>query len=98
MERNGHNRRHPSGPRLLARVDKMLATGRITDENATRLRAAAETGDFDSEAEQIRFRHVKARVDTAVDDGRLTKEEADAALGCVANGEHPRLPRGLRRG
>jgi hypothetical protein len=89
--------RHLSGPGLLARLDKMVAARRITDEDAARLRAAAASGDLDAEAQQIRLRHARARVDAAVEDGRLTQQEADTLLERVQNGEHPRVLRGLRR-
>jgi hypothetical protein len=40
----------------------------------------------------------RARLDAAVDDGRLTQEEADVVLERLENGELPRFLRDHRRG
>jgi hypothetical protein len=83
---------------LLKRVGKMLQTGRIAADEATRLRCAVGSSQFDAIVGDIRGRHAGARLDQAVGDGRLTREEANVFLGRVEGGEHPRFPRGLRRG
>ena len=79
----------------------MSRAGRITDHDAARLRAAAEAGEIDEIDEavrDIRLEHVRARVTVAVEERRLTREEADVVLGRVENGEDPRpLLRRLRR-
>ena len=88
---------HPEtdGPRLMARLDRMLASGRITSEEAARLRTASGTGELDQEAEQIRLRHFRAKVDAAVVDGRLSRSEAEVLLDRLAQGESPRILRQL---
>ena len=98
MEQEGDGReRHQGGSRLLARLDKMVAAGRITAEDAVRLRAAGDSADLEAEVRRIRLRHATARVDEAVADGGLAPEEAEALLGRVRNGEHPRGLRGKHR-
>jgi hypothetical protein len=82
---------------LEERLAKMLAAGRITADEAERVRAAAERGEVDDTVAEIRLGHVKDRLDAAVANGELTAEEADAVLERVAAGERPRLPRGRRR-
>jgi len=83
---------------ILVRVDKMLAAGRITEDDATRLRAAAETGvGLDDAVKAVRSKHVRAKVDDAIDDGRLTAEEADSVVDEVEHGHMARLRRALRR-
>lgn len=86
------------GPRLLERIDKLVRAGRLTEEEATRLRAPAETGEFDEAAREIQLRHATARVNDAVEGGTVTGEQAQAFLERLANGEDPRFLRGLRRG
>ncbi|MDQ3343655.1 MAG: hypothetical protein M3524_08790 [Actinomycetota bacterium] len=89
------------GPRrqdqLLDNLARMVQAGRFTMEEAERLRAAANSSDFDDVVGDIRRRHIQATVDAAVEDGGLTQEEADAMLERVENGEDPRLLRDLRR-
>lgn len=86
------------GPRLLERIDKLVQAGRVNEEDASRLRAAADTGELDEAAREIQLRHATARVNDAVEDGALTQEQAQAFLERLANGEDPRFLRGLRRG
>lgn len=86
------------GPNLLRRVDKLVEAGRLTDEEAARLRAAEATGDLEDVAREIRLRHARARVSEAVREGLLTEAEARASLDRLANGEDPRFLRGLRGG
>ncbi len=79
--------------RLLARVDRMVESGQVTDDEASRLRAAKTDGDFDAAVVAIRSRHAGARLAAAVDAGRMSQAEADANLERIQRGEHPR---GLR--
>jgi hypothetical protein len=88
--------RHLSGSRLVARLDTMVAAGRITDEEAARLRAAADSGTLHAEAQRIQRRHAKARLEAAVADGRMTPGEAAALVARLDSGEDPRFLRGLR--
>jgi hypothetical protein len=82
--------------RIEERVTKMLKAGRITEEEAERVRAAAAQGEADSVVHEIRLKHIKARVDVAVADGQLAPEEADTLLERAASGERPRFPRHRR--
>jgi hypothetical protein len=43
--------------RIIEQVDKMLASGRITDEEAAQLRATEGTADFEAAVGAIRARH-----------------------------------------
>src|SRR2546421_255478 len=58
----------------------MLENGRVTVEEAERLRGAACTQDFDEAVREIRFRHATERIDKAVEDGSITPEEAATLL------------------
>lgn len=79
--------------RIIGRIDKMVASGRITEDEAERLRATEGTADFDAAIGVIRARHAAAHMEGAVDAGELSQEEADGYLGRLRNGEHPK---GLR--
>jgi len=87
-----------SRERLLARVGRMLQSGRITADEAERLRCAVGSSQFNEIVGEIRGRHAGARLDWEVEDGRLTREEANVLRKRVQDGEHPRSPHGLRRG
>ena len=88
---------HAHSEGLLERLDKMVEAGRITEEEAQRLRAA-EPGKRDNLIREIRLHHARAKLDPAVADGRLTQDEADDILGRLANGERPRFLGRLRPG
>lgn len=79
--------------RLLGRLDALVKSGRVTDTEAARLRTAAEQGEFESALVDIRARHVGTRLDSAVEGGDLTRQEADAVLERVRAGEHSRALR-----
>ena len=74
----------------------MVAAGRVTSDEAEQI-AAADEGERDAAVEAVRLRHMRARVDAEVQAGRLAREEGDAMLERISNGEHPRLLRELRR-
>jgi len=78
----------PSDKRIMERLDAMVAAGRVTEEEAARLRACEGTDEFGPALAAIRTRHAKVHSDAAVRDGRLTQEEADDALARVHAGEH----------
>jgi hypothetical protein len=83
---------------LAARVDKMLAAGRITTEEAARVRAASEAGeDVERVVGGIRRRHATEWVAAAVEQGRLSEQEAAEVLGAVERGDDPRDNRRLRQ-
>jgi hypothetical protein len=73
---------------IIEQLEKMVASGRITPEEAVRLRATAGTAEFDSVLGQIRARHARVHTDAAVAAGRMSGEEADATLDRVRRGEH----------
>jgi polyhydroxyalkanoate synthesis regulator phasin len=74
--------------RIIEQLDRMVAAGRITDEEAARLRATAGTPEFDAAMAAVRARHARAHTDAAVAEGRISTEEAEALLDRVRAGEH----------
>lgn len=64
----------------------MVETGRVTDWEASKLRAASEPDAFDSVMRGIRLRHVEAKLLAAVEDGRITQVDADANLASLRSG------------
>lgn len=84
--------------RIIERLDQMVESGRVTGQEAERLRAAREPNAFDAVIRDIRVRHAGARLGTAVDDGSLTQEDADGFLEQMTKGEHPRSLRARLRG
>ena len=76
---------------LLRRVEKMLDAGRITDAEAADVRAALETGQNpDIAVRDIRRRHARAWLASAVQRERLSEADARAALAAIERGEDPR--------
>jgi hypothetical protein len=61
--------------RIVASHDRMVATGRLTKEEADRLRGADEPGEFDSDIRGIRIRHAGAKLAGAIEDGSLSQED-----------------------
>ena len=76
----------------------MVRAGRLTEEDAARLIAAENSGEFEDAAREIQLKHARARVTAAVEEGGLTEKEAQAILERLERGEDPRFLRGLRRG
>jgi len=76
--------------RLVGRLDKMVESGRVTEGEARRLRAARGAGRFDEVVRDIRVRHATARTAAAVADGSMSQDEADGLLERLRNGEHSR--------
>ncbi len=74
--------------RLVERADQMAKSGRLTDEEAERLRSAGEPGEFDEVIKSIRVRHAGAKLAAAVEDGSVSPEEADGFLDRLRKGEH----------
>ena len=75
--------------RIVGQLDKMVASGRITEEEAERLRATEGSADFDAAVGQIRVRHAGAHMDKAIAEGEMTQEEADGYVERLRGGEHP---------
>ncbi len=74
--------------RLLGRLDAMVRSGRVTSDEAARLRAAADAAEFDTTITDIRVRHATRRLDSAVDDGALSRQEDNAFIERLRRGEH----------
>jgi hypothetical protein len=74
--------------RILEQLDRMVASGRITSEEANRSRGADGTTEFDAVMTDIRARHAQAHTDVAVAAGTMRPEDAAAALEPVRQGDH----------
>ena len=84
--------------RVLRQLDRMVAAGRGTAQEAERLRGARDAADFESVLGEIRARHAGPDLETAVQAGQLTGAEADDLRHQIRQGHHPRGLRGqLRR-
>jgi hypothetical protein len=84
--------------RLVQRLDQMVESGRVTDREAQRLRAAATPSEFDEIVLEIRLGHAGTRLSSAVADGTMPQEEADDLLERLRRGEHSRSLRTRLRG
>lgn len=84
------------GPRLVRRLDKLVEAGRLTEDEAARLRTADDDG-LEGAARAIQLRHARARVGEAVENGAVTRGDADVLLDRLDRGEDPRFLRGLGR-
>ena len=83
---------------LVERLGQLVESGRVTEAEATRLRAAAGPAEFDVVVRDISMRHVGAELSAAVEAGQLTQPEAGAYLERIKAGQHPRSLRAhLRR-
>jgi hypothetical protein len=74
--------------RIMERLDAMVAAGRVTEEEAARLRATEGTDAFGPALAAVRARHAAVHTEAAVHEGRMTEGEAEAALDRVRSGEH----------
>jgi hypothetical protein len=74
--------------RIIERLDTMVASGRLTAEEAARLRATAGTPEFDEALAAIRARHAQVHTDAAVAAGTMSPADAASALARVRDGEH----------
>jgi hypothetical protein len=79
--------------RILQQLDKMLASGQITEEEAIALRSASDPKEFDQAVGAIQARHAGERMKSAIAEGEMTREEADTYLERLRQGDHPK---GLR--
>ncbi|MEO7118918.1 MAG: hypothetical protein ABIZ34_08100 [Candidatus Limnocylindrales bacterium] len=83
--------------RLVGRLDRMVDAGRLTAEEADRIRAAGQQKEFNDVVRDIRVRHAAASLDSEVADGSLTRDAADDLLERVRNENHsPSLRARLR--
>jgi len=80
------------GPRkraqLVKGLDRMVASGRVTESEAERLRATDDPGAFETAVQDIRVRHAGAKLKAAVDGGHMTQAEANANLERLRSGDH----------
>lgn len=88
---------------LLDRLDRMVAGGRLTADEAGRLRAAEAPEEFDAAVREVRVRHAGAAMDARIAEGAMSREEADGLLERLRQGEHTsgiraHLAGGRRRG
>jgi hypothetical protein len=85
--------------RLIESLDRMVDSGRVTEDEAARLRSAeGDTQAFDAVAREIRVRHATPKLVAAVDGGTMTQAEADTALDQLRAGEHSRSLRARLHG
>jgi hypothetical protein len=84
--------------RILGALDRMVESGRITENEAQDLRAASDERDFNQAVRNIRVRHAGAQLDQAVAGGSLTRAEADHLVERLQNGEHGGSLRARLRG
>ncbi len=76
--------------RILEQLDKMVSSGRITDAEAARLRAADGRDAFDQVVNEIRTRHASAHMAQSVADGQITEKESAGYLEQIRHGGHPK--------
>jgi polyhydroxyalkanoate synthesis regulator phasin len=79
--------------RIIKPLDKMVQTGQMTADEAQSIRNAEGTPAFEEALLDVRLRHAATRLDGAVADGEMTRDEADEQLQRLREGEHPK---GLR--
>lgn len=83
--------------RVIERLDAMVENGRITPDEAVRLRASVGTEEFDRVMSEVRARHASEHTAQRVHDGAMSQEVADQLLARVRDGEHsPELRRQIR--
>jgi polyhydroxyalkanoate synthesis regulator phasin len=79
--------------RIAGQADKLVAAGRLTADEAQRLRAAPDVSRAEQVVREIRARHASERLDAAVGEGAMSRQEADDLLERVRGGEHSRALR-----
>jgi hypothetical protein len=75
--------------RILEQLDKMIASGQVTEDEAAALRAAAGTDEFERAVGAIQARHAGEHMDRAVAAGDMTPEEASVYTERLQSGDHP---------
>jgi hypothetical protein len=76
--------------RIIQQLDRMVASGRITETEAAELRTTEGTPRFAAAVGAVRVRHAGAHLQAAVDAGEMSQAEADASLAQLRGGEHPK--------
>jgi hypothetical protein len=98
---DGHNAKAAKTPanhdRLERRLDKMVDAGRVSADDAERVRTAASSDEREAAVTAIRTQHVRARIDEAVVDGRLSEEQAAGLRQLLDGGQDPQQIPGLRQ-
>jgi polyhydroxyalkanoate synthesis regulator phasin len=79
--------------RILQQLDKMVASGQMTPDEAERLSEVQGKPEFEAAVLDIRLRHAGERLQSAVSAGQMSQQEADDQLDTLRKGEHPK---GLR--
>jgi hypothetical protein len=87
----------PRRQQLIDNLARLVANGRVTEEEYEQLLGADESRDFESVLESIRRRHAKAAIEEAVEKGSMTREEGAAILERLDSGEDAHSLRALRR-
>lgn len=91
--RREERRNEMNTDRVTQQLDKMVQTGRMTENEAQRIRDAESTPAFEKAQLAVRVRHAGEHLSAAVADSEVTREEADHQLQRLREGEHPK---GLR--
>lgn len=92
----GSHRWLRQGLGLDRRLNKMVAAGRLSKDEARRI-SAASPDEREQIARTIQVRHARARIDAAVADGRLSDQEAQVFFARLDRGEDLKFLRGLGR-
>jgi polyhydroxyalkanoate synthesis regulator phasin len=79
--------------RILQQLDKMVASGQVTPEEAEHLRDTQARPEFEAAMPDVRLRHAGERLKSAVSEGQMSQQEADEQFERLRKGEHPK---GLR--
>ena len=72
--------------RVPRRLDRLVASGRLTTEEAARLQAG-DPAEVDAVLAEVRVRHARAVLDAAVVEGGISRADADDLLDRVRLGE-----------
>jgi hypothetical protein len=83
--------------RVLRQLDRMVAAGRVTTQEAERLRGAQDADAFEAVMGEIRARHAGPELEAAVQAGHLSGAEAEDLRHRIRRGDHPRGLRGQLR-
>ena len=76
------------------RLADAVESGRLTQEQADRITAAAAAGTLDEVLPEIRLEELAERLDERVEEGDLTREQADEILADAEAGDWPGRGRG----
>lgn len=73
---------------VLKGLDRLVRSGRMTEEEAARIRDAPDASALQEAVLAVRVRHAGGAVDAAVADGSMTSEEGTDILRRIGQGEH----------